>query len=163
MAQRRKEKRTVRDLVPSDLWVTHLRATAREDAVAELLNVLAVHGVLDISRERTVLDAILEREKVASTGIGNGIAIPHAKSKFAERFGVSVGLSHEGVEFGAHDSIPAFVVVLWVCPPAATQEHLALMRGLATVAKDPNLAGTLSGARDKKHFLGILDEVELEK
>ena len=162
-APRKKDRRTVRDVVPEELFVHKLKATGREEAIAELLNVLAVHGVLDIARERTVLDAILEREKVASTGIGNGIAIPHTKSKFATKFGVSVGLSEEGVEFGAHDSIPAFVIALWVCPPAATQEHLAWMRGLAILARDPNLAGTLSGAKDKKHFLSILEEVELDK
>jgi PTS system fructose-specific IIC component len=161
--KKKDRKATVRDLVPSDLFVKRLEATTREGAITELLNVLCVHGVLDIARERAVVEQMLEREKVASTGIGNGIAIPHAKNKFATRFGVSVGLSEEGVEFGAHDSIPAFVVALWVCPPAATQEHLAWMRGLATLAKDPNLAGTLSGAKDKKHFLSILEEVELDK
>lgn len=161
--QRRKDKKTVRSLVPQDLFVQHLRAETREEAIAELLNVLVVHGFLDLTKEREVRDAILDREKVASTGIGNGIAIPHAKSKFAEKFAAAIGISHEGVDFAAHDGMPAFVVALWILPPAATKQHLGFMRGLATIARDANLAGTLAGCKDKKGFLHVLDQVPVEE
>ena len=156
-------RKTVRDLVPDDLSVRDLKATTKEEAIAELLNVLVIGGVLDLDRERGVLESILEREKVASTGIGNGIAIPHAKNKFATRFAVAAGLSAEGIEFGSHDDMPVFVVVLWVCPPSATPEHLALMRGIALVARDANMAGTLSAARDKRGFLAVLEKVAVEE
>ena len=159
----RKETRTVRDLIPDDVSVRALKATTREQAIAELLNVLVIDGVLDLSREQGVLDSILEREQVASTGIGNGVAIPHAKSKFAERLGLAVGTSQEGIEFAAHDDIPVFFVALWVCPPSATKEHLAIMRALASVAKDPNLSGRLAGCRDRRDLFSILDEITIEE
>jgi PTS system fructose-specific IIC component len=155
--------RTVRDVLPKEVSVQDLKATTKEQAIAELLNVLAIKGVIDLSREKSILDSILERERVASTGIGNGIAIPHAKSKFAEGFGLAVGLSHEGVDFGAHDFIPAFVVALWVCSPADTQDHLALMRGIASVARDANLAGTLAACRDRRGFLDFAEKIPLEE
>ena len=161
--QKRKDVKTVRDFVPSDVIVQHLQTTDKAEAIGELLNALVIAGVLPLDKEKMVLEAILERERVASTGIGNGLAMPHGKSKFAERFGVAVGLSEPGIEFGAHDDIPAFIVVLWVCGPKDTKRHLALMRGLATVAKDPNLSGTLAGCRDKKSFLDVLEKVPIEE
>jgi PTS system fructose-specific IIC component len=161
--KKRRKGRTVRDVVPSEVSVLDLKATTKEEAITELLNVLVIAGILDLSRETTVRDSILERERVASTGIGNGIAIPHAKSKFADGFGLAVGLSHDGIDFNAYDDIPAFVVALWVCPPAATQEHLALMRGIASIAKDPNVAGTLAGCRDKRGFLDFLEQIAIEE
>jgi PTS system fructose-specific IIC component len=161
MAQQ-KRTRTVRDAVPHDVWVQPLKATDKERAITELLNVLVVHGVLPMEKEREVRESILERERVASTGIGNGVAIPHAKHKFADRLGLAVGLSHDGLDFGAHDGMDAYFVALWVCPPAATKEHLALMRGIATIAQDPNAAGQLQACRDKKGLLDVLSKFRVD-
>ncbi|MHC4731169.1 MAG: PTS sugar transporter subunit IIA, partial [Planctomycetota bacterium] len=116
-----------------------------------------------LSREASVRDSLLQREQVASTGIGNGMAIPHAKNKFAERLGVAVGISDEGIDFGAHDGQYAHVVVLWICPPRETQAHLALMRALASVAQEEKVMWRLAGCKDKRAFLGILEEVPAEK
>jgi mannitol/fructose-specific phosphotransferase system IIA component (Ntr-type) len=162
MAERRREK-TVRDLIPSDVLVRPLQATTKEEAIAELLNALVIDGVLDLSREASVRDLLLEREKVASTGIGNGMAIPHAKNKFAERLGVAVGISDDGIDFAAHDGQYAHVVVLWICPPKETQAHLALMRALASVAQEEKVMWRLAGCKDKRSFLGILEEIPAEK
>jgi len=158
----RRESTTVKDLVPSDVLVQHLKATTKRAAIQELVNALAIHGVIDLSREREVLDAMLERERVASTGIGNGMAIPHGKNKHADRLGVAVGLSEEGIDFAAHDGQPAHVVVLWICPPAATPEHLALMRALAGVAREPDHTKRLAKARDRRQFLAVLGDIEVE-
>jgi PTS system fructose-specific IIC component len=162
MAERRREK-TIRDIIPSDVLVRPLAATTKEEAITELLNALVIHGVLDLSREASVRDSLLQREQVASTGIGNGLAIPHAKNKFAERLGVAVGISDEGIDFAAHDGQFATVVVLWICPPKETQAHLALMRALAIVAQEEEVMWRLAGCKDKKSFLGILEKVRAEK
>jgi len=156
------EKKTVRDSVPHGVTVQHLKGSSKKDAVTELLNALVIQGVVPLDKERSIRESILEREEVASTGIGNGIAIPHAKSKFADRLGLAVGLSHDGVDFGAHDGIDAYFVALWVCPPAATKEHLALMRGIALIARDANLAGQLQGIKDKKGLIAILEQVSVD-
>ncbi|MHC4547856.1 MAG: PTS sugar transporter subunit IIA [Planctomycetota bacterium] len=159
--QRRRDTKTLRGLVPSDVLVQPLKGATREAAIGELLNALVIHGVLDLERETGVREALLQRERVASTGIGNGLAIPHAKSKFAERLGVAVGLSEAGVDFEAHDGEPAHVVVLWICPPRATQEHLALMRGLATLAQDPKMTARLAKCKDRRGFLALVEQIPL--
>jgi len=163
MSQPRRKQKSVRDVVPPDIEVLHLTATTREEAIRELISTLVAQDVIDLDRERELRTSILEREKVASTGIGNGVALPHGKSKHAKKLGVTVGLSAQGIDFHAHDSIPAFVIVLWICEPRQVKEHLALMRGLATVAKDPNRAGELAAVRDRRQFLDFLGSIPLEE
>ena len=162
MANPRRSVRTVKDAVPHDVAVFKLKATTREEAITELLNVLVINGTLPLDKERAVRDAILDREAVASTGIGNGVAIPHAKNKFADRLGLAIGTSDQGIDFGAHDGMDAYVVALWVCPPSATKEHLALMRGIASIAQDINNAGVFQGVRDKRSLLDFLSQFPVE-
>jgi len=54
-------------------------------------------------------------------------------------------------------------VILWVCPPKATQEHLALMRGLATLGQDPKMTARLAKSRDRKGFLAVVEKIAVEK
>lgn len=138
-----------------------LDAPAKEAAIASLLNALAVNGRIPIEREREVLESILQRERVASTGIGNGLAIPHAKSRWADRLGIAVGVSHAGIDFGSIDGQPVRVVVLAVGPPSATAEHLAVMRALATVAKDGKRVQKLAAVRHRRELLAFLETLEL--
>ena len=162
MANPKRSVRTVKDAVPHDVAVLRLEAKTKEAAITELLNVLVINGTLPLDKERTVRDAIIEREAVASTGIGNGVAIPHAKNKFAVRLGLAIGTSKEGIDFGAHDGMDAYVVALWVCPPSATKEHLALMRGIASIAQDINDAGVFQNVRDKRTLLDFLGQFPVE-
>ena len=162
MAGPRKKERTLRELLPSDVTVQPLKATTKDEAIRELLNALVIHGAADLSREGALLEAFLEREKVASTGIGNGLAIPHIKNKFAEKMTIGFGLSEQGIDFEAHDNLPAKVLVMWICPPAETQAHLALMRGLATMGRDDENIDALVNARDRRTLLAAAEEISVE-
>lgn len=162
MSGPRKKEKTLREMIPTDVIVQPLKAATKEEAIAELLNALVIHGAADLTRESALLEAFLEREKVASTGIGNGLAIPHIKNKFAEKMAVAVGVSEAGIDFGAHDSQPARVVVMWICPPAETQTHLALMRGLAAMGRDAGNIERLAKARDRRAFLAAAEETSVE-
>ena len=161
-AKRRDRLRTekMRPLFPDDLIVHHVDSGDKESAIGELLNNLVMAGRLDLSREREVRGQILEREEVASTGIGNGIAIPHCKTKWADRLGLCVGISQQGIDFDSHDSAPVHVIMLWICPPSATKQHLALMRAIAAIAKDPKESYRLADCKDRRSFLNALDNIE---
>jgi len=162
MAGPRRKEKTLRELFPGDVTVQPLKAGTKDEALAELLNALLIQGAADISREGALLEAFLEREKVASTGIGNGLAIPHIKNKFADKMVVGVGVSDQGIDFGAHDSQPARIVVMWICPPAETQTHLALMRGLAAMGRDPENIERLAKTRDRRAFLAAAEGISVE-
>ena len=158
---RRRDRKTVRNLFPDDVIVQALDAETRDAAIAALLNALAVAGRIPIEREREVYETILQRERVATTAIGQGLAIPHGKSKWADRLGIAVGTSHAGIDFAALDGNPVHAVVLALSPPSATAEHLAVMRALATVAKDPRNVKRLAESRDRRELLAFLDSLEV--
>jgi len=163
MSGPRHRETTVRDLLPKDVIVHRLHVGTKKEALTELLNTLVIQaGVADLSREREFRDALFEREAVASTGIGGGLAIPHVKSRYAEKMALVAGLSEEGIDWGAHDGQPVRLVLMWACPPSQTQDHLALMRALATLAKDPDDVARVVACRDRKQFLKVLSEFPVE-
>src|SRR2546426_8048765 len=91
-----------------------LKAAAKRDAVAELVALLeSAHG-LDSRGE--ILDRVLRREAMMSTGIGNGVAIPHGKARAVDRMLAACGVSPAGVEFDAVDAEPAYLFILLVSP-----------------------------------------------
>jgi len=160
--QQRFERKSARDLFLDDLLVQTIHTGDKREVVEKLLNALVIDGVLPLERESEVRKSILDREEVASTGIGSGVAIPHTKFKLADRFGVAVGISSEGVDFNAHDEMPARAVFLWVCPPSETPKHLALMRGIASLAKEHDLADRIAGCRDKRSLFKVLEQIEID-
>jgi mannitol/fructose-specific phosphotransferase system IIA component (Ntr-type) len=162
MSGPRKKEKTLKDLLPTDVLVHPLKAATKEEAIGELLNALVIHGAADLSREGALREAFLEREKVASTGIGNGLAIPHIKSKFADKMTVGVGISEQGIDFGAHDGAPARVIFMWICAPAETQAHLALMRGLAAMGREASNIEQLARTRERRAFLAAAEEIPVE-
>ena len=160
MSGPRRREKTVRDLMPSDVVVRQLWVADKKDALTELLNALVIEtGVADLGREGEFRDSLFQREQVASTGIGNGMALPHVKSKHATKMAVAVGTHEDGIDWGAHDGQPATLIVLWVCQPGDTQQHLALMRALASVAKDDDQMRKLTHCRARKQFLEALSEI----
>ncbi|HEX5139016.1 MAG TPA: PTS sugar transporter subunit IIA [Planctomycetota bacterium] len=162
MSGPRKKEKSLKDLLPADVLFQPLKATTKESAIGELLNALVIQGAADLAREGALLEAFLEREKVASTGIGNGLAIPHIKSKFADKMTVGVGTSEVGIDFGAHDGEPARIIIMWICAPAETQAHLALMRGLAAMGREAKNIGALTKARDRRAFLAAAEAISVE-
>ena len=160
--QRRDKGTTLKDLVPPDLFVQHLNAGTKKEAITELVNSLAINGVIDLGQEREVREAILERESVASTGIGNGLAIPHFKLRQAGKFGICFGISEAGLDWAAHDGQPVRLGGCWICPTNEAGSHPALMRGLASVAKDYDNVERLARCRDRRQLLNMLLEIEVE-
>jgi len=154
-------KEMARTAFPDDLVVEHLDVESSSEAITKLLNSLVMAGRIDLGREDEVRKQILDRERVASTGIGLGVAIPHCKTKWADRLGLAVGISQQGLDFRSHDGQSVHVVMLWVCPPGATKEHLALMRTVASIARDPDAAEGVRRSKDRLGLLQFLDTVEM--
>ena len=160
--RQRDRTQTARDFFPETVLVRRLYVGTKDEAISELINALCIEGVLDLSRENEVLKAIREREKVASTGIGGGIAIPHAKNKFVDRLGIAIGISEDGIDFGAHDNQAVRLVFCWLVPPSETKNHLAMMRTISSIGRDPDHVDMLAHARDRKAFLQSLGEIVIE-
>lgn len=102
-----------------------LSATSKDGVIEELVDLLCDAG--KIRNRKPALKAVFEREKKLSTGMRDGIAIPHGKSDEVDRLVAAVGLVPEGVEFDSMDKKPAKIIVLTVSPAQRTGPHIQFL------------------------------------
>ncbi|HQC23908.1 MAG TPA: PTS sugar transporter subunit IIA, partial [Syntrophales bacterium] len=95
---------------------------------------------------------LLEREKLGSTGIGDGIAIPHGKLKGLERLVISFGRSRQGVDFDAIDGKPVHIFFLLMAPESSTGQHLKALAKISRMLKDPGFRSDLMAAENAEEI-----------
>ena len=115
------------DLIVTDAIIPQLTATTRDEAVAELIASLADIGALPAGSNGDITAAILAREAQATTGIGNGIAFPHARIKGVKNAVAVIGRSAEGIDFKSLDAQPVDMVLLLLSSADDADEHLQAM------------------------------------
>ncbi len=117
-----------------------LKQDVREEAIAELAGLLVASGSITKAERDLLLETVLEREAAATTGVGNGIALPHPKSvadvAFLDHAVIAVGLSPSGVDFRALDNGPVYTVFLVASPDNV--EYLEVAKRIAALAKAGN-------------------------
>ena len=115
------------DIMVADAIVPELKAKTRDEAIAELIEMLAGAGAIAKKSVKDVTKAVLARESQATTGIGKGVALPHAKLKGIKKPIGTIGRSSEGIDFSALDSKPVYSVILLLSNPENPDEHLQAM------------------------------------
>jgi mannitol/fructose-specific phosphotransferase system IIA component (Ntr-type) len=147
--------------VTRDVVKLELEAHDKNGAIAELVGLLAKTGKIEKKDEEAVTQAILKRESLGSTGIGHGVAIPHAKASPLVRGLVGAfGRSSRGIDYGAIDGEPAKLFFLMVSPASGVEEHLKILKKLAGLARDDNFCRFLNDAKDVEEVCGLLKEAE---
>jgi PTS system nitrogen regulatory IIA component len=107
-----------------------------------------------------IFDILLEREGLGSTGIGNGIAIPHGKIPGLKRLCLLVARCREGVPFDSMDSLPVHVVVLLLAPDDATTAYLRVLARVSRVLKIKGLMDRIKNAADAAEIKQVIGEAE---
>lgn len=115
------------DIIVTDAVIPDLDAASRDEAVEELIQSLADAGAISKRSVKDCIAAVLTREKQATTGIGKGIALPHAKIKSVKKIVGTIGRSAKGIDFSALDSKPVYIVILLLSNPDDPDEHLQAM------------------------------------
>ena len=115
------------DIMIADAIVPELKAKTRDEAINELVEALAAAGAIPKKSAKDVTKAVLARENQATTGIGKGVALPHAKLKGVKKPLCTIGRSSEGIDFAALDSKPVYSVILLLSSPDNPDEHLQAM------------------------------------
>lgn len=105
----------------------NLTATHKEDVLRELVEGLVQAGQIADDKMLAVCNTVLERENLGSTGIGRGVAVPHAKNPAASRPVGTVGISQKGVDFDSLDGAPVHLLFALVSPPERSADHLAVL------------------------------------
>jgi PTS system nitrogen regulatory IIA component len=143
----------LRDLLEEASVVATLRAGSKKQALQMLSErASAAIGVED----RTIFDALQAREKLGTTGVGHGIAIPHAKVPGLKRIVGIFARMEKPVDFEALDDEPVDLVFVLIAPEGAGADHLKALARVARVLRDPSIAARLRGATDATALHTIL-------
>ncbi len=144
----------VTDIFRKEHIVEGLKSKSKREVLAELSGVF-LQGDVKYSHEDMV-NTLLEREKLGSTGIGDGVAIPHGKLVNLEELIVSFGRSKEGVEFDAMDGKPAHIFFLLMAPEDTTGKHLKALAKISKMLKDSTFRKKLLEAKSKDELYMII-------
>ena len=149
---------TLLDILSADSTLVDLKGETKEDIIAELVDTLAVGDA--ISDRDKVLQAVLEREKIMSTGIGDGIAIPHGKSDAVEKLVAALGTQRRGVDFEALDGEPAYVFFLLVSPANVSGPHIKALARISRLLKNDDFKKKLIAAEAAVEIIEIIETEE---
>src|SRR3984885_13276134 len=150
---------TLTDLVAPTAILPALKVNGKKQAIQELS---ARAAELTGQSERGVLEILLQREKLGSTGVGNGIAIPHGKlPKLGRLFGLFARLDRP-VDFDALDGQPVDLIFLLLAPEAAGADHLKALARVARLLRDPAIARKLPESRDAEAIYAVITSSQTE-
>lgn len=146
----------ITDYLKEEWVVSDLQGSDKSSILRELCNVLV--EPCQVSSYDDLLQVILEREKLGSTGIGEGIAIPHGRHKNLKSFFISFGRSRKGVDFDSIDRKPCQLFFLVMAPENSAIDNLNLLGRIAKLMKDPSFKKRLLGAKTRKELYNIISE-----
>ena len=148
---------TLGNLLTTEQIIPEMAATERWQAIVELVNLLVEQSKVKSSDRDAVLAALKQREETMSTGIGFGIAIPHASSEYVSEVVAAFGRSSEGIEFDSLDNAPVKFIVLFVVPKDQFQTHLRTLAAIAKFLNDRNVRNSLGTAKSADEILAIFE------
>lgn len=148
------------DFIEEDTILGDLKSTDKESVIREMVEVLCNLKKIDESDINDVMDALLRREKVGSTGIGKGVAVPHTKHKCVTKITGAFARSLRGVEFDALDGEPVYLFFLLISPHDSTDLHLSALEKISMAIRNPDFRNFIKEASGKSEIADILKEVD---
>ena len=131
-----------------------MKGTTKEDILSEMVDLLMASG--HIHDRDAVLRAITDREKRMSTGMQNGIAIPHGKTDSVDCLVAALGIKRSGVDFGALDGQPSTIFVMTVSPDSRTGPHIQFLAEVSRPLNDAAIRSKLLSASSREDVLRLL-------
>jgi nitrogen PTS system EIIA component len=122
---------TRRDSFVPNLRIARLDATNRDDALREMSSLIAEELRWTFDQQNLFVDAMLKREQLGSTGIGNGFAVPHAKADWVDDFFTAMALAPDGIAFDALDGKPVHTIIMIASPQSRPGDHLRLLERIS--------------------------------
>ena len=146
-------------VVPSAI-VTDMQVTTKEGAIRGLVSALKVAGIVPAESEDSIVAAILKREELGSTGIGNGVAVPHTKHVSVSKLVAAIALTRDGVDFQSLDGGQVHILFLLVSPPDRPGDHLRGLENISRHLRNQNFCNFLRQAKTKEDVITLLNEAD---
>lgn len=146
------------DILTRDCVRVPLQATDKTGAITELVDLLAEHG--RIGDRDQVLDAVLRRERTASTGIGQGLAVPHGKSRGCSHLVMSLAKASPPIDFDGKDGQPAEIIALLASPVDKTGPHIQALARISRLMLMDHFRDQVSSAASADELWRIVCEYE---
>ncbi len=151
----------IADIQDKRAIVVGIQSQDKPGALRELLNVMAEVYRLDDSKE--IYKTLIEREKLGSTGIGQGIAIPHGKTERVKDMVACFGISHKGVNFEALDGEPVYIFFMLLAPKSSAGPHLKALAKISRLLRDSYFCNQLRHAKDAEELYKMIDAEEARR
>lgn len=148
----------VRDLLSKESIELNGKASDKSDVIKQMVALMAKQG--NIKDRAAYEKGVFAREEESTTGIGDGIAIPHCKSDAVKKPGLAAMVLPDGVEYDALDGAPVHIIFLIAAPNTEDNVHLEVLARLSELLMDPDFVTSLENAKSKDEFLSIIDKAE---
>jgi PTS system nitrogen regulatory IIA component len=143
------------DLVKPDAILSSLKANSKKQTLQALAEKAAALTGLE---EREIFETLVQREKLGSTGVGGGIAIPHGKLPRLDRIFGLFARAPKPIDFEALDEQPVDLIFLLLAPEGAGADHLKALARVARLFREPGVAAKLRASADKSALFAVLTE-----
>lgn len=147
---------SIADLISPQTVKAPLEGTTKDEIIRELLTILKEAGRIEDLEE--AFRVVRAREDQGSTGLGDGIAIPHAKTEQVSRLTLALGVAPDGAEFDALDGQPTHLFFLLLAPPGQSGPHLEALAEVGKMAQSGSFMRLLKSARTREEVLELFEE-----
>ena len=150
----------LKDILRKDLMILNLEEGSKTEIIETLIKQLIKNNLLDAKDQVSFVKTVLDREKISSTGLGDGIAIPHGMSEVIKEPVVVYGYSDEGLEFESMDGKPAHHFFLIATPKGDGKEHLTILAELSRQLMNQEVIEKLNNAKNEQ---AVVDAFSIEE
>lgn len=137
-----------------------LKASGKEEVIREMVSSLKASGAINPAEEEELVAAILRREELGTTGIGNGVAVPHTKHKNLPRVSAAVAISRGGVDFAAVDGEDVHIFIMVISPADRPGEHLRALEKISRHLKSQDFCNFLRQSATTADIWDLLVEAD---
>jgi PTS system nitrogen regulatory IIA component len=140
-----------------------IKSNKKENVLEELVDLLIEAGEIDKRCRAKMLESLMSRENLGSTAIGQGVAIPHAKTECVSKLVAAFGISKKGVDFDSLDGEPAYIFFLLAAPQDSAGPHLKALARISRLLKDKYFRDSLRNCGDDKSVIKIISQEDEKK
>ena len=151
----------ITDLLSKESIKLNLSSKTKPEVIDEMVDLVDASGNLNDKQEYK--EAILAREELSTTAVGEGIAIPHAKTKAVKKACLAAGITKEGIDYEAFDGSLSNLFFMIAAPDGANNTHLEVLSRLSTILMDADFKNSLIDSKSVDEFLALIDQKETEK